>query len=175
MKIIDLTIELSEDLPVFPGDPNLELEQFQTFEKDDWNMKRLHLNGHDGTHVNAQVHGQATGKSLDDYNVEDFIGETFLYDNFEDIQEGFGLIVAKQNIDMELAKVITEKKVKFIGLASEFEMDLDVEKYFFSKDILVFERIANTNLLPKKFIFHGVPLKIKDGDGSPIRAYAIVE
>jgi len=138
-------------------------------------MRRLKINGHDVTHVNAQIHGMLKGRSLNDYKIEEFIGESLLYETDEEIKEEIRLIVINKNIDMKLAEIIVEKKPKFVGLSSEYEMDLDVEKYFFKNDLLVFERIANTNLLPKRFIFHGVPLKIKDGNGSPIRAYAILE
>ena len=175
MKIIDLSLEISNDLPVYPGDPAVNIEQIQKYEKDGWNMKRLHINGHDGTHVNMPIHGLSVGKSLEDYKLEDFIGETVLFETIEDIKPGVGLIVAKQNIDMELAQIIADKRPKFVGLASKFEMDVNVEKFFFENDILVFEKIANTKQLPKRFIFHDVPLKIKEGDGSPIRAYAIIE
>jgi arylformamidase len=175
MKIIDLSLPLYTGMPVFPGDPEVEIKLVQTFAKDSWNMRRLHISGHDGTHVNTQIHGMGKGKNLDDYKLEDFVGETILFENIEDVKAGIGIIVSKQNIDMNLAKEIAKRKPKFVGLASEFEMDVDVEKYFFKQDILVYERLANTHLLPKKFIFHGVPLKIKEGDGSPIRAYAIID
>jgi len=49
-----------------------------------------------------------------------------------------------------------------------------IEQYLLSNDIILFERLANTNKLPKKFLFYGAPLKIKDGDGSPVRAFAIL-
>jgi kynurenine formamidase len=43
------------------------------------------------------------------------------------------------------------------------------------EDIVLFERIANTNQLPDEFEFYGMPLNIKDGDGSPVRAFAVVK
>jgi arylformamidase len=174
MQIIDLSLEISNDLPVFPGDPAVDIEQLQTFTKDGWNMKRFHINGHDGTHVNVPIHGLAVGKNLDAYQVEDFIGETILFENIGGVETGLGIIVANQNIDMDLAKQIAEQRPKFVGLASQFEMDVAVEKFFFGQNLIVYERIANTARLPQRFIFHGVPLKIKEGDGSPVRAYAII-
>ena len=74
---------------------------------------------------------------------------------------------------MELAKIIVEKKPKFVGLSSNFEFDEEVERFLLENEIICFERFANTEKLPKRFFFHGAPLKIKNGDGSPIRAYAI--
>lgn len=173
MKIIDLTLPIYEGMPVYPGDPEVEIEQIQTIKKDGWNTKRLHINGHDGTHVNAASHCKIGGKTLEDYNISDFCGDCLIYEDIQDLKPNNGVIFIKQNITMELAKIIIDKKPKFVGLSSEFEFDEKVEQFLIKNDIICFERLANTKNLPKRFFFHGVPLKIKDGDGSPIRAYAI--
>lgn len=34
MKIIDLSMQISEELEVYPGDPEVEFEQFITLDKD---------------------------------------------------------------------------------------------------------------------------------------------
>ena len=56
-------------MSVYPGDPEVDIEQLQTIDKDGWNMKRIHISSHDGTHVNAPIHCSEDGKSLDDYEV----------------------------------------------------------------------------------------------------------
>ncbi len=56
MKIIDLTVPIYTGMPVYPGDPEVDIEQVQTVENDEWNMKRLHICSHDGTHINAPSH-----------------------------------------------------------------------------------------------------------------------
>jgi len=172
MKIIDLTLPLFSGMPVYPGDPEVEIQQLQTLGKDGWNMKRVHINGHDGTHVNVPQHCKNDGKTLDDYEIQDFCGECVLYETLEDIQSDQGVIF-RQEITMDLAQVIVKKKPPFMGLSSEFEINEGVEKILLQNNILCFERLANTGNLPKKFFFHGAPLKIKEGDGSPVRAYAI--
>lgn len=173
MKIIDLTLPIYEGMPVYPGDPEVEIEQVDIFENGGWNMKRIHMNGHDGTHVNASSHCTVKGKTLDDYVVDDFCGDCTLFEDNADLAPEKGVIFSKQNITMEMAEIIVEKKPKFVGLSAEFEYDEDVEIFLLQHDIICFERLANTDQLPKAFIFHGVPLKIKEGDGSPIRAYAV--
>ena len=136
-------------------------------------MKRIHINTHDATHVNVPIHATQNGKTLDDYSVEDFVGDAVIFETPQDIEPGIGLIFRHQNIDMELAKMIAEKKPKFIGLASTFEFDESVEKYLLAEGIISFERLANTEKLANKFKFYGVPLPIKASDGSPVRAFAI--
>lgn len=175
MKVIDLTLPIYKGMPVYPGDPEVEIEQVHTFEAGGWNMKRLHINGHDGTHVNASIHCTSDGKTLDDYTIEEFCGDCVLYEELEDIQSNHGVIFTKQNINMELAEIIVERRPTFVGQSAEFEFDEAVEQFLLQNDIICFERLANTEKLPKKFFFHGVPLAIKEGDGSPIRAYAVCE
>ncbi|HET7099287.1 MAG TPA: cyclase family protein [Patescibacteria group bacterium] len=175
MKIIDLSQPLFDGMEVFPGDPKVVVEQQQEFSKDGWNMKRLHINLHDGTHLNVPIHGTKNGRILDSYKLEDFIGKCRLYKKTGDIQKGIGIIFGDKNIDWEMAKIIAKKLPKFVGLSSAFEFDVDIEKFLLEKGIISFERLANTDKLPSEFVFYGVPLKIKDGDGSPIRAFAVSE
>jgi len=165
MKVIDLSLPIYQGMPVYPGDPEVEIEQLQTIEKDGWNMKRLHINSHDGTHVNVPIHSNADGKSLDNYQIEDFCGECTL----DDIQEGKGVILTK--LDMDIAKEIVEKRPKFIGVD---QIDDTIEKFLLKNNIIIFENLTNIEKLPKEFSFHGAPLKIREGDGSPVRAYAIL-
>ena len=175
MKIIDLSMQIYSGMPVFPGDPEVIVEQLQTFSKDGWNMKRIHLNLHDGTHVNVPIHGTKNGRNLDTYKIEDFIGRTRLYKNEKDIQAGRGVIFGDTDIDMVLAKIIVARRPKFAGLSAKFEIDTTVEKYLLEKEIISFEKLVNTDKLPSEFNFFGVPLNIKAADGSPVRAFAVVE
>jgi len=51
---------------------------------------------------------------------------------------------------------------------------VEIERWLLEGNIISFERLVNTGQLPKRFIFHGAPLKIVQRDGSPVRAYAVV-
>jgi kynurenine formamidase len=171
MKIIDLTMSIHNGMFVYPSTPEVNIKQLLTMDKDGWNMKRIHINGHDGTHVNAPIHCTKNGKTLDDYDVSDFCGECVLHEIDSDIKSGMGIIFTKQ-ITMETAKHIVRIRPKFVGLV--VEADEKIEQYLLNNGIILFERLANTDKLPKLFLFYGVPLKIKDGDGSPVRAFAVL-
>lgn len=73
-------------------------------------------------------------------------------------------------------KLLIEIKPKFVGLSVKFEFDIEIEKKLLEAGIVSYENLVNTEKLPKskKFMFYGFPLKIKDGDGSPVRAVAII-
>jgi len=171
-RIIDLTRPIFSGMPVYPGDPDVEIEQHETLESNGWNMKRIHMNGHDGTHVNVPIHAVAGGKTLDDYDVTDFYGPCVMYETRDDIQKDVGVIFPYEpNEDM--VEKLLEVRPLFVGCVEE--IDELVEKRLLEHKIIVFERLVHTELLPKHFTFYGVPLRIKDGDGSPVRAFAVVE
>jgi arylformamidase len=174
MKIIDLSMELYDGMPVYLGDPEVEIKLIQTFDKDAWNMRRLNINAHDGTHINFPIHGLKEGKNQDDYKLEDFIGESYLFETYDDIKTGFGIIFNK-DITWDDAYKIAEIKPKFVGSWAKNDIDVDIEKHFFKHDILLYERLINIDKLPKKFMFYGMPLRIRKADGSPVRAFAIIE
>lgn len=175
MKIIDLSLPIYTGMPVYPWDPEVSIETIQTIENDDWNVKRIHMNSHDGTHVNVPIHSQVSWNTLDDYSLTDFIWPTQLYESKDDITSGTWLIFHTSDITMDIAEKIISIRPSFIGLSVKFEFNLEVERYLLEHNIISFERLENTHLLPKNFIFYGVPLKIREWDGSPVRAFAVVE
>ena len=162
-------------MPVYPGDMEASVELVQTISQDDWNMRRIQINSHDGTHVNAPIHAVADGKNLDDYSLEAFCGHAVIYDPVVGIVADKGIIFRDRNIDLALAEEIQKVRPRFVGLSSAFECDVDIERTILKDGIILFERLCNLNQLPNEFIFYGMPLKIKDGDGSPVRAFAVIE
>src|SRR3989344_2706890 len=175
MKIIDLTQELFDHMLVYPGDPDLVIEQVQTLDKEGWNMKRIHMNLHDGTHVNAPIHATTSGKTLDALPLERFMGKCVLYKDDIIFEPNVGVIFSTQNIDMPIAEKMIKPPPKFVGLSEKFEFDIEVEKYLLAHDIISFENLTNTEALPESFTFYGFPLRVRGGDGSPVRAVAIID
>ena len=56
-KIIDISLTVSPDLPVWPGDPRVELERVAKIEEgSEANVTYLRMGAHTGTHVDAPYH-----------------------------------------------------------------------------------------------------------------------
>lgn len=51
-----------------------------------------------------------------------------------------------------------------------------LERKLLKHEIITYTNLVNLNLIKRNttFMFYGLPLKIKDGDGSPVRAIAII-
>ncbi len=77
-KIVDLTLSLENDLPIFPGDPRPNIRAATTIEKHGYNTSYLDIGSHTGTHVDAPFHFRKEGKSIDQLPLESFIGEGVL-------------------------------------------------------------------------------------------------
>jgi arylformamidase len=75
-KIIDVTVPLSADLPVWPGDPAFRLEFTQRMaDGQPCNLSRLSLGSHAGTHVDAPYHFVADGTTVDELPLEILMGK----------------------------------------------------------------------------------------------------
>ena len=175
MRIIDLTLPMYTGMPVFPGDPEVSIETIQTFERDGWNMRRIEMNSHDGTHVNVPIHGTANGKTLDDYTLSDFCGSAEIYEPFSPLSTRTGILFRDQNIDATITQKIKTIRPPFVGLSCAFEFDINIERDLLEAGIISYERLRNLDKLPQRFQFFGMPLTIRGGDGSPVRAFALLD
>ena len=64
MKIIDLTLTISEKIPTFSGSPQPNFINWESIEKDGYNLELLFLSTHTGTHIDAPYHFVKKGKKL---------------------------------------------------------------------------------------------------------------
>ncbi|MFA5863182.1 MAG: cyclase family protein [Phycisphaerae bacterium] len=80
-------------------------------------------------------------------------------------------------ISPELAKWFAQKKIAMLGLETPGVHPIEwekVHKILLKAQIVIVEGLANLNKLKSdKVFFVAAPLKIKDRDGSPVRALAI--
>ncbi len=66
-KVVDLSHVISVDIPLWPGDPPVELEPVANFEDDGYYLRRFSIGEHSATHMNApnSFHDGAAG--IDSY------------------------------------------------------------------------------------------------------------
>jgi arylformamidase len=82
-------------------------------------------------------------------------------------------------VSTELAAWLAEKKVGLVGMDTPTPNCIDwkiVHETFLSNNILIVEGLTNLDKLnSEEFTFIALPLKFKGGDGSPVRAVAILD
>ena len=78
MKVIDLTLTVSEKIPTFPGSPKPHFIEWETIPKDGYNLELLFLSTHTGTHIDAPFHFVKNGKKIHEITPERLVNEAVL-------------------------------------------------------------------------------------------------
>jgi len=79
MKIYDISLPISPDLPVWPGDPAVVLEKTLDMDKGaDANVSRLETGVHVGTHVDAPHHFLNDGRTVENLALDVLTGPAFV-------------------------------------------------------------------------------------------------
>jgi kynurenine formamidase len=79
-RLLDLSHPVATGMPVYPGDPPVELTPALTVAADAVNVLRLHLGSHSGTHVDAPLHVDDSWPDLDAVPLERFVGPGLVVD-----------------------------------------------------------------------------------------------
>lgn len=75
IKIYDLTLTINNNLPTYPGDPQVCLKSKVTYIDKGYNILSLNFGTHTGTHVDAPLHLIDKGSGIDKIPLEKFFGE----------------------------------------------------------------------------------------------------
>lgn len=65
LRAVDLTQPIQPGMPVWPGDPSVEFTPWCSLERHGFNLQRISLGEHSGTHLGAPRHFSASGGSID--------------------------------------------------------------------------------------------------------------
>ena len=73
-RIHDVTVPLTPGMLAYPGDPPFLLEPVQRLGEASYNLSRMVLTTHAGTHVDAPAHFLAGGATVDQLPLEILLG-----------------------------------------------------------------------------------------------------
>lgn len=205
MKLIDLSHTIQSDLPVFPGDAPIQLEQVKDYNRDGYNNFQLCTEMHVGTHVDGPMHLTNSKTYISELPLDLFTGEGIVIDvrgqneiglNSEihtrvdpnDIvlfysgrDELFGEEVYYANhpvFNEELIQYLVEQKVKMIGIdwPSPDHEPYPIHKILLEKNIPILENLTNIDLLLHEPVFEIYAFPLKiNADSSIVRAVAKIE
>jgi kynurenine formamidase len=78
MKIIDLTLLVSDKIPTFPGSPQPSLIPWENVKEDGYNLELLFLSTHTGTHMDAPYHFLEKGAKIHEISLKKLVSEAVL-------------------------------------------------------------------------------------------------
>lgn len=176
MKYIDLSHELKDKMPVYPGDCPVELFAEKNLMVDGYSAFYLSTGLHAGTHIDCPMHLLEDYRTISEYPLERFVGRGYLLDARgmkqidycdvydEEIKNG-DIVLVLTNSDKDYGKddyynnhpVITERLAEFfvakgikmlgIDMPSPDYPPFDIHKLLLSHDILIIENLANLEQL----------------------------
>lgn len=74
-SFVDLTHPLTTGMPVYPGDPTVQVDEVLTLAANGCSVRSLHLGSHSGTHVDAPAHVIPGGRTVDRVAPDELTGD----------------------------------------------------------------------------------------------------
>lgn len=202
MRIHDITMPLSAELPVYPEDPPIVITPWNSISGgDSANVSQISLSSHSGTHIDAPRHFFDNGASVDELPLGLLVGKALVVEiagvkkigrhELERLQiQGAERVLLKTDnsklwkrakvvqefsaLSVDGARYLVEAGVKLVGIdylsVESFEGDGEVHRILLEKGVVILEGINLADVGPGEYELISLPLKIKGGDGAPVRA-----
>jgi len=205
MKYYDVTLDFSEDMLTFEGDPRPAIETVSSInEGAQYNLSLITFGSHTGTHIDAPLHFCRDGKAVDELGLEFFMGKAKVIETLDpvsvkkeelirhDIRKHDILLLKTENtrrkllssrdfardfcyMEKEAAEYLADIGIRTLGYDY-----LSPERYAFDhpwvhlallgSGIVIVEGLVLENVPPGEYEAVMLPMKIKGGNGSPVRA-----
>ena len=98
-KIVDLSHSLHSKIPLWPGDPSLELETIANLEPEGYYLRRFSMGEHSGTHLNSPRSFYPNGLGLENYAPESFVLPAIVINICEKVAENNDYFLTLQDIE----------------------------------------------------------------------------
>jgi len=203
-RIIDLSHEIIDNMPVYPGDEAVKLYQDRSLDKDGYTSFRLEIGMHAGTHIDTPMHLLNRTTFINELPLDRFAGKGCLLDvrneKIIDFKEEYVDLVKEDDIVLlytdygkfygreeyyrnhpviseELAEFLIRKKIKMIGIdmPSPDKYPFVIHKRLFENDILIIENLTNLSELLDIDCFEILVFPLNiKAEASMVRAAAII-
>ena len=129
MKIVDLTLTVSDKIPTFPGSPPPSFIPWENIKEDGYNLELLFLSSHTGTHMDAPHHFLEKAAKIHEISLKKLVSEAALIQ----CRKSSGQSITKTDIQK-----FEKKHGKITGFSSiifytGWQKNLQ-KKYYFTKN-----------------------------------------
>ena len=191
MKIYDIAQEVF-GCAVYPGDPSPEREiKLSISDGAVCNLTALHMCAHNGTHVDAPYHFINDGKTIDQVDMERFVGYAYVAEHDGDVTEEDAkrilseanacdpeaakriLVKGDSTMTAEAAKVFADAGILLYGNESQtvgpLVTPMEVHLIMLGAEIVLLEGIRLSAVPVGKYLLNAAPINLGGADGAPCR------
>ena len=107
MTIYDISLTISPDLPVWPGDPGLELKKTESMDEGAHaNVTHISAGVHLGTHVDAPHHFLNDGRTVDGLSLEVLTGPCYVVQLPDGVDAITAEVLERSEINPEMKRIL---------------------------------------------------------------------
>ena len=195
MKVYDISQEVF-GCEVFPGDPKPERNVLlRMSEGAACNLSAFRMCAHNGTHVDAPLHFLNGGKSVDQVDLDCFVGYAYLASHEGlllasdakriletakklDARAAERILVkGKAVVTADAARVFASERIRLFGNESQTvgpeDAPKEVHLIMLGAEIVLLEGIRMGDVEEGIYILHAAPLNLGGAEGAPCRATLI--
>ena len=195
MKIYDISQEIF-GCRVYPGDPTPTKTILSSIKQGDlYNLTEFSMCAHNGTHIDAPSHFLKDGKTVDEINLDSFIGFAFVAEHDGVVSNKDALRIIKKakeqgndaskrilikgeaEVSAEAARVFADSQILLLGNESQTvgpeNAPMEVHKILLTADVVLLEGIRLSDVPEGAYFLNSAPLNLSDAEGSPCRAVLI--
>ena len=110
MKIYDITVPITDALTVWKGDPPVTITKVASTQNDGYNLHRLDISAHTGTHIDAPLHFIEHGGNIGSISLESMIGPVMVIEIADEIQNITGEVLEGLHIPKSIERIIFKTK-----------------------------------------------------------------
>ncbi len=188
MRIVDVSVPVRPGMIVYPGDPEVRLERVSSIEDGDgFNLSRLDLGVHSGTHVDAPLHFLADGAAVETLPLDVLVGPCVVVDGLDAaaVPRGAERVLFKtQNgrlwerdeftedfaeLDGEAARALVAAGVRLVGIDYLSIGDEEAHRILLGAGVIAVEGLDLREVEPGEYRLVCAPLKLEGAEGAPAR------
>lgn len=204
MRIIDITRPLDSVAP-WPGEEPFRKDIVRTHTEDGWEVSRLTLGAHLGTHLDAPAHLLPEGARLGEIGLGPLIGPALVLEGGNGdvigpealegskLERGLRVLLKTRNSERagdsfdthfahpgpELARRLLEEGIALFGVdgpsVDSYTGEPVVHRLLFEAGVPILENLDLSGVEPGSYTLICLPLKIPTAEGSPCRAVLLAE
>jgi arylformamidase len=174
VEVIDVTVPIRPGMPVYPGDPAVRTELAAAISRGDaYNVTRLDLGVHTGTHVDAPAHVIDGAAGVDALPLDALVGPAEVVDFPGDMLDAARVLLRTAGSGATLtlpdAKALVACGVLLVGIDGATIGDEDVHAALLGAGVVILEGLDLRAVQPGQWELLCLPLKLAGADGAPAR------
>jgi arylformamidase len=188
MRIVDVSVPVRPGMIVYPGDPEVRLERVSSIaDGEGFNLSRLDLGVHSGTHVDAPLHFVEDGASVETLALDVLVGPCVVVEGLEvaAVPAGAERVLFKtansrlwerdefsENflaLDGEAARALVAAGVRLVGIDYLTIGDEEAHRVLLGAGVVAVEGLDLREVEPGDYRLVCAPLKLEGAEGAPAR------